>query len=135
VMFGNISINAGGLEMYDALVADGRVVTQGILFDVDSDRLRAESTPTLTAIVEMLRAHPELRLRIEGHTDGTGDAARNQSLSERRAAAVRTYLTTMGNLDAGRLESQGFGASRAVAPNDTPEGRQQNRRVELVRLD
>jgi OmpA-OmpF porin, OOP family len=135
VMFGNISINAGGLEMYDALVADGRVVTQGILFDVDSDRLRAESTPTLAGIVEMLRAHPELRLRIEGHTDSTGDAARNQSLSERRAAALRTYLTTIGNIDAARLESQGFGASRAVAPNDTPEGRQQNRRVELVRLD
>jgi OmpA-OmpF porin, OOP family len=69
------------------------------------------------------------------HTDGTGDAARNQSLSERRAAAVRTYLTTKDCIDAARLESRGFGASRAVASNDTPEGRQQNRRVELVRLD
>jgi OmpA-OmpF porin, OOP family len=135
VMFGNLSVNAGGLDMYDALMADGRVVTQGILFDVDSDRLRPESTPTLREIAEMLRTHPELKISIEGHTDSTGDAARNQSLSERRSAAVRQYLTGTAQIAADRLGSHGFGSSRPVAPNETAEGRQQNRRVELVRRD
>jgi OmpA-OmpF porin, OOP family len=135
VMFGNLSINAGGLDMYDALMADGRVVTQGILFDIDSDRLRPESTPTLREIAEMLRAHPDLKISIEGHTDSSGDAARNQSLSERRAAAVQQYLTGTAHIAADRLGSHGFGSSRPVAENETPEGRQQNRRVELVRRD
>jgi OmpA-OmpF porin, OOP family len=135
VMIGNFSINAGGQTLYDALMADGRVVTQGILFDVDSDRIRPESTPTLTEIVDMLKAHPELRLRVEGHTDNTGQAAHNQSLSERRAAAVKTWLVGSGGIDAARLESEGFGPSKPAASNDTPEGRQSNRRVELVKLN
>jgi OmpA-OmpF porin, OOP family len=134
VMIGNLSINAGGQDLYDALMADGRVVTQGILFDVNSDILRPESTPTLVEIAEMLKQHPELRLGIEGHTDNTGEAAHNQSLSERRAAAVMAYLVGAG-ITAARLESHGFGPSRPMTANDTPEGRQSNRRVELVRLN
>jgi OmpA-OmpF porin, OOP family len=134
VMLGNLSINAGGQDLYDALMADGRVVTQGILFDVNSDILRPESTPTLVEIAEMLKQHPELRLGIEGHTDNTGEAAHNQSLSERRAAAVKAYLVGAG-ITAARLESHGFGPSRPMTANDTPEGRQSNRRVELVRLN
>jgi OmpA-OmpF porin, OOP family len=134
VMLGNLSVNAGGQTMYDALVADGRFVTQGILFDVDSDRLRPESTPTLSEIVEMLKAHPALHLRVEGHTDATGQAAHNVALSQRRAASVKAYLVQQG-VSASRLESEGHGPNRPVASNDTPEGRQSNRRVELVRLD
>jgi OmpA-OmpF porin, OOP family len=134
VMFSNISVNAGGKSMYDALMADGRFVTQGILFDVGSDRIKPESTPTLTEIVDMLKSHPELRLRVEGHTDNTGQQAQNQTLSEKRAAAVKAHLVSSG-IDAARLESQGFGPGKPAASNDTPEGRQSNRRVELVRLD
>jgi outer membrane protein OmpA-like peptidoglycan-associated protein len=134
VMFGNLSVNAGGREMYDALMADGRVVTQGILFDVDSDRIRPESTPTLNEIADMLKNHGDLRIRIEGHTDNTGEAAHNQTLSDQRAAAVKTYLSTKAGISASRLESQGFGPTRPAKPNETPEGRQANRRVELVKL-
>jgi OmpA-OmpF porin, OOP family len=134
VMIGNLSINAGGQDLYDALMADGRVVTQGILFDVNSDVLRPESTPTLVEIADMLKQHQGLRLGIEGHTDNTGEAAHNQSLSERRAAAVMAYLVGAG-ITASRLESHGFGPSRPMTTNDTPEGRQSNRRVELVRLN
>ena len=134
VMLGNISINAGGKEMYDALMADGRVATQGIYFDVDSDRIRPESTPTLNEIADMLKAHPDLKIRIEGHTDNTGEAAHNQTLSENRAASVKAYLTTKGGVDAARLQSAGLGATKPVKPNDSPEGRQANRRVELVKL-
>jgi outer membrane protein OmpA-like peptidoglycan-associated protein len=124
---------AGGRKLYDAIDADGRVATQGILFATASDRLRPESTPTLTEIVKMMGEHGDLRLRIEGHTDSVGDDAANQSLSDRRAAAVKAYLIEHG-VDAGRLESAGMGETKPVAGNDTPEGRQTNRRVELVKL-
>jgi OmpA-OmpF porin, OOP family len=129
-----IAVNAGGQGMYDALMADGRVSTQGILFATGSAVIRPQSTPTLTEIGEMLRTHPQLRLSIEGHTDAVGQDAANQSLSEERAAAVREHLIGSYGIEPGRLEARGFGASRPATANDTAEGRQANRRVELVRL-
>jgi len=132
---GPIRIAAGGADLYDKLAEDGRVATQGILFDVDSDRIQPESTPTLEEIGTMLQDHGEMRIAIEGHTDSTGDDAHNQDLSERRAAAVVVFLVEHYDIDAGRLESAGFGETVPVGDNDTAEGRQQNRRVELVLLD
>lgn len=129
----SISINAGGRELYEALAADGRVATQGIYFDTGSDRIRPESSGTLKEIADMLGEHPELKLVIEGHTDNVGDAAANQALSEKRAAAVKAALAGSYGVDAARLTSKGLGASKPVAKNETPEGRQQNRRVELVK--
>ncbi len=82
----------------------------------------------------MLKDHPELRLLIEGHTDNVGSEASNLALSEKRAAAVKQSLVANFGIDASRLESKGFGASKPAAPNDTPEGRQTNRRVEIVKL-
>jgi OOP family OmpA-OmpF porin len=131
-LLSNLSINGGGKELYDALVADGRVATQGILFDIGSDVIKPHSTPTLEEITSMLKDHADLKLVIEGHTDNVGDAAANQSLSEKRAAAVKTYLVGKG-IDASRLESKGLGATKPKVSNDTPEGRQTNRRVELVK--
>jgi outer membrane protein OmpA-like peptidoglycan-associated protein len=130
--FGNLSVMAGGKKLYDALAADGRVATQGILFDTGSDRIRPESTPTLKEITAMLKEHGDLKLMIEGHTDNVGQAASNRALSEKRAAAVKAYLAGQG-IAAARLESQGLGDTKPAAKNDTPEGRQTNRRVELVR--
>jgi outer membrane protein OmpA-like peptidoglycan-associated protein len=127
------SVTATTTELYDALMAEGRVALQGILFDTGSDRIRAESEPTLREITGMLTRHPDLRMLIEGHTDNVGGLAANRVLSEKRAAAVRAYLTQRG-IAASRLESKGYGDTMPAAPNDTPEGRQQNRRVELVRL-
>lgn len=134
ILFGPLRIAGGGADLYDQLARDGRVTTQGILFDVNSDVIRPESTPTLVEIGEMLGAHPELRISIEGHTDSDGDDAFNQQLSERRAASVKAYLAEKFAIDAGRLESAGFGESKPAVPNETPEGKQQNRRVELVKL-
>jgi OOP family OmpA-OmpF porin len=132
-LLGNLSINAGGKELYDALVADGRVSTQGILFDTGSDVIKPHSTPTLEEITSMLKDHADLKLTIEGHTDNVGDAAANQALSEKRAAAVKAYLVGKG-IDASRLESTGLGATKPKVANDTAEGRQTNRRVELVKM-
>ena len=132
-LFGNFRIAAGGKKLYDALSTAGRVATQGIYFDTGSDRVRPESTPTLKEIGTMLKDHPELKLTIEGHTDNVGSAASNQSLSEKRAAAVRQALIEVYQVDGARLQAKGLGQTKPAAPNDTPEGRQSNRRVELVK--
>jgi OmpA-OmpF porin, OOP family len=133
ILIGAFRIAAGGRDLYDRLARDGRVATQGILFASGSAEIRPESTPTLEEIGKMLRDHSDLRLAIEGHTDSDGDAAFNQALSERRAAAVKDYLVGRLGIDQARLSTAGFGESRPVADNATPEGKQQNRRVELVR--
>lgn len=129
---GNLQIAAGGGDLYDVLSTEGRVATRGILFDFNSDRLKAESTPTLREIGEMLQDHAEMSLLIEGHTDSEGDDAYNQELSQRRAQSVVAYLVAEYGIAAERLASEGFGEAMPVADNATPEGRQQNRRVELV---
>jgi outer membrane protein OmpA-like peptidoglycan-associated protein len=133
-MYTNFRIAVSDKTIYDALAADGRVATHGILFDSGSDKIRPESTPTLKEIGKMLADHPELKLMIEGHTDNVGDDASNLALSERRAAAVKGHLTENYGIDASRLESKGFGETKPVSGNDTAEGRQNNRRVELVKL-
>lgn len=130
----NVRIAAGGKPLYDALAAEGRVATHGILFATGSDQIRPESTPTLKQIGDMLAAHADLKLMIEGHTDNVGAAAANQSLSDRRAASVKQVLVSSYAVDASRLQTKGYGASRPVAPNTTSEGRQINRRVELVKM-
>jgi outer membrane protein OmpA-like peptidoglycan-associated protein len=108
----------------------GRSRVYGINFDTDSDHIKDESRPTLDKIVELLKAEPNLKLSIEGHTDATAGVEYNQNLSERRAAA---YLVAAG-IDHARLSSVGYGASRPVASNDTALGRAQNRRVELAKM-
>ena len=133
VFFGNLRVMAGGKKLYDALEENGRVATQGIFFDVGSDRIRPESTPTLKEIGAMLKEHADLKLVIEGHTDNVGQAAANQALSEKRAAAVKQFLVDTYGVEESRLSSKGFGASKPTAPNTTNEGRQTNRRVELVK--
>jgi OmpA-OmpF porin, OOP family len=121
-------------SIYDDLVAAGHVATQGLLFDTGSDRLRPESTPTLKQIAAMLQQHPELKLRIEGHTDNVGAKDANRTLSDKRAAAVKATLVGEYHVDGGRLESKGFGDTKPAGANDTPEGRSNNRRVELVKM-
>ncbi len=134
VYVGNIVIAAGGSQLYDALLADGRVATQGIFFDTGSDRLKPESGATLKLIGDMLREHADLKLMIEGHTDNVGSAASNRSLSDKRAAAVKAHLVANFGIDVARLQSSGLGDTKPAAPNTTLEGRQQNRRVELVKM-
>ena len=133
VLLSNVSIMAGGKKLYDALSEAGRVATQGIYFDTGSDRIRPESTPTLKEIGEMLKEHADLKLTIEGHTDNVGNADANKALADKRAAAVKAFLVNSYGVDASRLQTAGFGDQKPLAPNTTAEGRQQNRRVELVK--
>ncbi len=131
---GRIRVAASDKTIYDEIAAKGRVATQGILFDTGSDRIKPESAPTLKEIGAMLAAHPDLKLVIEGHTDNVGNAAENMKLSEARAAAVKALLVKDHQVDESRLQAKGLGSSKPVAPNTTAEGRQNNRRVELVKV-
>jgi outer membrane protein OmpA-like peptidoglycan-associated protein len=81
----------------------------------------------------VLKAHPQWKLRIDGHTDGIGNDAANLDLSKRRSAAVKAALVTRYGIEGGRLSTGGYGESRPQATNETPEGRARNRRVELRR--
>ena len=134
VFIGKIRIAASRKSIYDDLAAKGRIATQGILFDTGSDKVRPESGATLKEIAEMMKGHPDLRIKIEGHTDNVGKPEANLALSERRAAAVKATLEKEFQIDGARMESQGFGDTKPAAKNDTPTGRQNNRRVELVKL-
>jgi outer membrane protein OmpA-like peptidoglycan-associated protein len=129
----DIRVAAGGKKLYDLLLADGHVATHGILFATGSAQIRGESTPTLKEIGEMLATHADLRLVIEGHTDNVGNAAANLQLSRQRAEAVSAYLVSNYHVDPARLETRGLGDTKPVDTNATPEGRQNNRRVELVK--
>ncbi len=115
------------------IASSGRYVTHGILFDTGSDRLKPESAPVIQSIARGLETNPNLKLQIEGHTDSVGNAAQNLDLSKRRAEAVKAVLVAQFKVDAARLTTAGLGATKPIDSNDTPQGRAQNRRVELVK--
>jgi outer membrane protein OmpA-like peptidoglycan-associated protein len=102
-----------------------------VLFDTAKFTLRPEAREKLAKISGIILAYPDLRLAIEGNTDSVGSDEMNQELSERRAGAVLDYLANQ-NIPAASMTSHGFGKTQPIASNDTPEGRQQNRRVELI---
>ncbi len=131
VMITDLRIAAGGKKIYDELLEAGTVILRGILFGTNSAELRPESTPTLKKLGTMLKEHPELNLTIEGHTDDRGDDASNQALSERRAEAVRAYLAEQYGIAGDRLVTQGYGETKPIESNESAQGRQSNRRVQL----
>jgi len=102
-----------------------------VLFDTGSYVLKPGAREKLAKISGIVLAHPGLNLQIEGHTDSVGSDEYNQQLSERRAGSVQDFLVEQG-VPAASVTARGFGKTQPVASNDTPEGRQRNRRVELV---
>ena len=101
-----------------------------ILFDTGKATIKFQSAEVLNQIINVLKKYPNSRFRIEGHTDSTGKKAKNMTLSQNRADAVKVYLI-QGGIDAGRLESQGFGPEKPIASNKNKKGRELNRRVEI----
>ncbi len=110
----------------------GLLVTMAdVLFDFGKYNLRPGAREALAKLSGIVLAHPGLELDIEGHTDSVGSEEFNQRLSEKRAEAVRDYLVQQG-LNADSLRARGFGETMPLVSNDTPSGRQQNRRVEII---
>ena len=107
-----------------------------VMFDFDKSDLRSTAIPSLQKVVTVMRAYPAYPCTIGGHTDGKGDKAYNQKLSERRADSVKTWLVTHGASNP--ITARGFGDAKPIAPNkkpdgsDDPVGRQKNRRVEIT---
>ncbi|HUQ53176.1 MAG TPA: OmpA family protein [Gammaproteobacteria bacterium] len=113
----------------------GLVLTLGdVLFDTGTATLKPGAATTVDRLAQFMRDYPERSVRIEGHTDAAGSDETNQALSERRAQAVRDALVMRG-LPAERIGTMGYGEARPIAGNDSPGGRQQNRRVEIVVSD
>jgi outer membrane protein OmpA-like peptidoglycan-associated protein/curli biogenesis system outer membrane secretion channel CsgG len=120
-------------DFSQTITSSGKFVTHGILFDTDSDHVKPESAVVIQSIAKGLMQATDLNFEIDGHTDSTGVAAHNLELSKRRAEAVKNILVSQFSIDAGRLTTAGFGSSKPIGTNNTPEGKAQNRRVEFVR--
>ncbi len=130
----NIRVAVGSPDIRTKLAA-GKFTTNGILFDVNEDRIKPESYGVLKQIAEALKATPAMKVKIIGHTDSDGDAAKNTDLSKRRAAAVKNALSAEFGIDATRLTTDGKGATQPIASNTTADGKANNRRVEFIKVD
>jgi OOP family OmpA-OmpF porin len=134
IVFKNFRIAEGGsMNMIGQKFTDAKIVTHGINFDVDKATIKPESMGTLNMIVKVLQNNPDIKFEVDGHTDNTGNAPHNLTLSQQRADSVKTQLISMG-VDASRLTSKGFGDTKPIADNSTPEGKANNRRVEFVKM-
>jgi len=124
------------LEELEARDTDrGLVLTLGdVLFDTGQSELQPGAMTTIDRLAQFMDDYPERSVRIEGHTDSAGSDETNQQLSERRAFAVRDALLARG-VEASRVEAVGYGETRPIASNDSPGGRLQNRRIEIVLSD
>ena len=124
--------NGGGMNMLGKKFTDAKLITHGINFDIDKATIKPESMGTLNMIAGILRDNPDLKFEIDGHTDNSGTPTHNATLSQQRADAVMTQLVTMG-VDGGRLSTKGYGDTKPISDNLTPEGKANNRRVELIK--
>nr|WP_308694944.1 OmpA family protein [uncultured Stomatobaculum sp.] len=122
----------GAVPAVPSLEANSLLITldSGVLFDVDKYDLRPGAQETLNQLAKLLTEAGITAFEIDGHTDSNADDAYNQTLSENRANAVKEYLKAQGVT--AEITTQGYGESRPVATNETAEGRQQNRRVEII---
>lgn len=133
-MVTNFRVAAGLPDMRSKLITEGKLVSYGIYFDVNKDVVKPESYGTLKGIADVLKENPTVRVKIVGYTDSDGADAANLDLSKRRGASVKAELIKNFGIDAARLESDGLGESKPVAPNDTPSNKAMNRRVEFIKL-
>lgn len=129
----NVRIAKGAVPLYDRMMSDGKFITYGITFDVGKSTIKPESMGEINRIVKLMTDNPDLKFSVEGHTDSTGNATTNQTLSEARSKAIVDKLVELG-ITADRLTSSGKGQTTPIADNGTDEGRAKNRRVEFVKI-
>jgi len=114
-------------------IGEGIKITfdSGILFDIDKSDLRPVSQTNLAELAKILNKYPDTNILIEGHTDNTGPDDHNMTLSKDRAQAVAFYMATL-EVKSARFSTAGYGETQPIVTNDTPEGRQKNRRVDIA---
>jgi OOP family OmpA-OmpF porin len=132
-LINNIKLAVGAPDTRNKLITEGKYVTRGILFDVNSDKIKPESYGVLKDIASVLNENPDVKVKIVGHTDADGKDADNLTLSKNRAASVKSALTNEFKIDAARMETDGKGESQPVDKNDTSSGKANNRRVEFIK--
>jgi len=129
----NIRVATGAPDTRNKILTEGKWVSHGILFDVNSDKIKGESYGSLKEIATVLTENKDLTVQIVGHTDSDGDEAANLDLSRRRAASVKAALAREFGVDAARMETDGRGESQPADSNNTPAGKANNRRVEFIK--
>lgn len=132
---GDTDPEAEARRIISQLEDKGEATTRAILFDFDRHNIKSVSRPILDGLARYMKGKPEVRLRVEGHTDSIGGMEYNMKLSMRRANSVKQYLVKERKIAADRLVPSGFGFTRPVADNSTAEGRQLNRRVVFKRIE
>ena len=133
MLLGNLRLAVGAADTRNKLITEGKFVTRGILFDVNSDKIKPESAGALKDIAGVLKENAGIKVKIVGHTDADGDDKANMELSKRRAAAVKNHLVKDYGLDEASLSTEGKGESQPADKNPTPEGKANNRRVEFIK--
>jgi outer membrane protein OmpA-like peptidoglycan-associated protein len=130
----NLRLAVGAPDTRNKLITEGKFTTHGILFDVNSDKIRPESYGTLKDIANVLTENSSVKVRVVGHTDTDGDEQSNLELSKKRAASVKAALASDFGVDASRIETDGKGESQPVDKAETPVAKANNRRVDFVKL-
>ncbi|PZX17908.1 OmpA family protein [Breznakibacter xylanolyticus] len=130
----NIRLTSAAPDTRSKLLTEGKLVSYGIYFDVNSDRVKPESNGALADIAKVLNENLGVSVRIVGHTDSDGSESSNLDLSKRRALAVKNELCKNYGVTADRLQTDGKGESQPLVSGQTPSAKAQNRRVEFVKL-
>lgn len=130
----NVRFTTAAPDTRSKLLTEGKLISYGIYFDVNSDKVKPESNGALNDIAKVLKENPAVRVKIVGHTDSNGDDVKNLDLSKRRAASVKNELQKTFGIDGARIETDGKGESQPISPNNTPADKAQNRRVEFLKL-
>jgi len=130
----NFKIAKTGEDNRSTLITEGRISTNAILFESGSAILKSESYPAIREIAKVLEDNPEVQIKIIGHTDSDGQESSNDTLSRKRATAVKTAMQNAYGIDSARMQTDGMGERQPIASNTSPSGKAQNRRVEFIKL-
>lgn len=129
----NLKVAEGGVDLRRKLISEGKVSTNGILFDSGSANIQPQSMGIIRQISQVLQQETSMNLKIVGHTDADGSNESNLSLSQKRAEAVKEALVSVYGISSDRLIHEGKGESEPVGDNGTTDGKAQNRRVEFIK--
>ena len=133
-LLNNLRLAIGAPDTRNKLLTEGKFVTSGIHFDVNSDKIKPDSYGILKEVANVLKENEAVKIRIVGHTDSDGDDSKNMELSKKRAESVKNALANEFQVSGSRMETEGKGESTPLSKNDTPAGKAQNRRVEFLKM-